>query len=636
MSIQKLKQVLQAMPETGESGFEGLAKRLLELCLHEQFVLARSGDQPSGDAHSLSRTVCVQAKRYSDASPQAKNIEGDFDESLRSLPNTDIYVLAVTRETAQLNDTLDAMRKKSAVDVVVWDFGGAESALPTLCIEYWEQLKSIPALARANAALNKWITTARTTPEHKGRNEQLHLIVRECTQTLLFIQTSARAYLSRRFQMHPNEEPPPLQSIRLPTAVERTKYKAHAVNWWSSDKKRVFVITAPEGYGNPPFERFSQAETELRLGSNRMIRGIGRSRLPTKTISWSSTVDSWGVDLGNTNSALSNLGNRQELLDEEFDLWRLEEDQIKNWEHYELRTFGAWSALETWSKLYPEEFLARARALLTKTIGDPLREWHLGGFLHALVCCLLPSTPDEAWRFFTALNKGRLRLAVKSDYDIPEFFSALWDPTKCGRAQHHQLRRDILKACQNEFEIMVQCIAALGNNADQELERIAEEQFQEVVSRERALGVSILAWVGTDKAAERLTSIAQSDPSRWVREHAEWAREVSLQEKCARSLFRQLTHETDPFKLSSGLQVLKPALTPLARWWHTSILKEENETGLVLTPKSAAILESFWFHITSSTKSHIKVFGRELDEFCRGEKLERLKTAKLAPWWDPL
>src|SRR5262249_34192255 len=136
-----LRKALQTMPDTGALGFEGLAARLLELLLTETFVLARTGDQSSGDAHNLHRSICVQAKRYaSDSVPNAKQVEGDFDANLRALPNTDIYVLAVTRNTAQLDDTLSAMRDKSAVDVVVLSFGSEDSALPVLCVEFWEQL----------------------------------------------------------------------------------------------------------------------------------------------------------------------------------------------------------------------------------------------------------------------------------------------------------------------------------------------------------------------------------------------------------------------------------------------------------------------------------------------------------------
>ena len=74
MNSEKLKKTLQRMPETGTFGFEGLVKRLLELVLKESFVLARAGDQPSGDAHNVSRNVAVQAKRYGETSLNGKNI----------------------------------------------------------------------------------------------------------------------------------------------------------------------------------------------------------------------------------------------------------------------------------------------------------------------------------------------------------------------------------------------------------------------------------------------------------------------------------------------------------------------------------------------------------------------------------
>ena len=86
--------------------------------------------------------------------------------------------------------------------------------------------------------------------------------------------------------------------------------------------------------------------------------------------------------------------------------------------------------------------------------------------------------------------------------------------------------------------------------------------------------------------------------------------------------------------VSAGLQVIKPAVTPLARWWAASILKEENTKGLVLAPKVAAVIKSFWYHVQSTNKSHVQVFGRKLDDFCRGEKPDQLKTTKIAPWWD--
>jgi len=232
------------------------------------------------------------------------------------------------------------------------------------------------------------------------------------------------------------------------------------------------------------------------------------------------------------------------------------------------------------------------------------------------------------------LNKGRLHLSVQSDYDVPEIFVVLWDLERCSSSQHDDLRRSLFARCRNEFEVMVGCVAALANRAECRLMQFAGEQLQNEVARERALGVSLLAWVGTQESADRLAHVTQTDASHWVRRHAEWAKEVSLQERSARAFYRQLTHETDPHRLSAGLQVLKPALTPLARWWAIAILREERNGGLVLTAKAEAVLKSFWYHVESTHKSHVEVFGRKLDEFCRGEKLDQLKVSKLAPWWE--
>jgi hypothetical protein len=232
------------------------------------------------------------------------------------------------------------------------------------------------------------------------------------------------------------------------------------------------------------------------------------------------------------------------------------------------------------------------------------------------------------------LNGGQLRLSVQSNYDIPEFFAVLWDLKQCNSSDHHSLRRYLFERSRNEFEVMVLSVAALANHAECHLTQIVNELLGNELARERALGVSILAWIGSEESVSRLAEVAVTDGSRWVRSHAEWAKEVSLQEKSSRDFFRRLLHETDPYSVSAGLQVLKPALTPLARWWHADILKREEDSGLALTSKTRAILVLFWYHWGSVHKSHIEVFGRKLDEFCRGERLDRLKTPKLAPWWN--
>jgi len=173
-----------------------------------------------------------------------------------------------------------------------------------------------------------------------------------------------------------------------------------------------------------------------------------------------------------------------------------------------------------------------------------------------------------------------------------------------------------------------------SNNAQVELLDIVTKLLKNSLAKNRALAVSILSWVGTEETNNLLTQLKQADPSSWVREHADWALEVGLQEQYARQHFRKILWETDSFSVSAALQVLKPALTPVARWWHHEIEAEEASRGLNLKPKIQGIMESFWCHWEGVRHSRITVAGVNLEEYCRGERLDKLKTPRIAPWWN--
>jgi hypothetical protein len=406
-----------------------------------------------------------------------------------------------------------------------------------------------------------------------------------------------------------------------------TDRKADLKRWG----RELFAVAVRE-LGKPPFQRQSHVATEVHLAENGNVRGVGLGSPPAESQAWSGTAGFWGVEYGRAANIPAS-GNRQEVLDAELARWRLDENQIRLWEHYELHTFGGSPALDAWSRLFPEEFLPRARALLESATDAPRFAWHLGGFLHAVTCCLLRLSPNEAWQYYLSLQYGRLGVTVRSDYDVPEFFHTLWNLQRCTSPEHDNLRKSFFRNCLNEFEVMIGCVAALANRAETWLMQFAEEQLANELARERVLGVSVLAWVGTSASADRLDQVVERDPNDWVRGHAKWAKEVTLQEYSARALLRQLAREGDPYKLSAGLQVLKAALTPLARWWAPGILREEKAKGTVLDSRCAAVMESFWYHFRSTHSSRVEVFGRYLEDFCRGEKLDRLKISKLVPWW---
>jgi hypothetical protein len=395
--------------------------------------------------------------------------------------------------------------------------------------------------------------------------------------------------------------------------------------------RELFAVAVRE-LGRPPFQRRSHVATEVHLAENGNVRGVGLESPVAESQAWSGTAGFWGVEYSGLADIVAS-GNRQEVLDDELARWRLDENQIRLWEHYELHTFGGSPALDAWSRLFPEEFLPRARALLQSATRDPKLQWHLGGFLQAATCCFLRLSPSEAWQYYLSFQHGRLGVTVRSDYDVPEFFHTLWNLQRCASPEHDDLRNSFFENCLNEFEVMIGCVAALANRTETWLTQFAEKQLAHDLARERALGVSVLAWVGTSTSTDRLDQVIEQDPNYWVRGHAKWAKEVTLQEYSARTLLRQLAHEDDPYKLSAGLQVLKVALTPLARWWAPAILREERAKRRELDPRCAAVMESFWYHFRSTHSSRVEVFGRYLEDFCRGEKLDRLKVSKLIPWW---
>ena len=75
MSWQKLKELIQSI---SYSDFEKLVARLLELHLEVPFFVARSGDQPSGDARDQAGKISMQAKRYTTTQLNESAIVGEI------------------------------------------------------------------------------------------------------------------------------------------------------------------------------------------------------------------------------------------------------------------------------------------------------------------------------------------------------------------------------------------------------------------------------------------------------------------------------------------------------------------------------------------------------------------------------
>jgi hypothetical protein len=408
-----------------------------------------------------------------------------------------------------------------------------------------------------------------------------------------------------------------------------------------SDRKKDLIRWGDELFGsaikyigNAPIARQSGGKTRLVLGKNDGVKHIGFEFNDSRPRASTSTVSSWGVNLGSFSDVFQNKNGWEERFQQEFEKWKSDEVALESWTDSDFFFFGSWRALGAYYSTNPNAFADKTEAVLGAALKDLDSQFHLGGFLYAIISFLLPDAPLKAWGYFQKLNSGSLGIHISSEFDVPEFYVRLWDLKLCHSAEHEQLRLYLFEDCENEFEIMTLSVAALANNAHGELFNIIRRLLNHPLAKNRALAVSILCWVGTEESNSILGNLKSNDPSSWVREHAEWALEVGLQEENARSHFRNILSDTDGFLVSAALQVLKPALSPVARWWRHQVRAEEEAKGLILQPKIAAILESFWCHWEGVRYGNIAVADIKLDEYCRGERLDQLKTPRIAPWWN--
>ena len=159
-------------------------------------MVARSGDQPSGDARSLTGEVSIQAKKYTGKnSPNAKTIEGDIRQAIRTLPNLQVYVLAISRDTAQLRDILEAVVEETGLDIVTLELSDDLSDIGALCVTFWENIHHFFDLSDMDQQFSAWVQIASDDLKTKEQMKQVNLKLKEGIQTRHQVYQDAKEYL---------------------------------------------------------------------------------------------------------------------------------------------------------------------------------------------------------------------------------------------------------------------------------------------------------------------------------------------------------------------------------------------------------------------------------------------------------
>ena len=237
---QKLKELIQSIKP---KEFEKFVATLLTSFLKVRFVVARSGDQPRGDARSLTGEVSIQAKKYSDkTAPRAVEIVGDIDRVRRNLQDLQVYVLAMSRgPDEQLLSELEDIEKDTGLDIVVLELTDELSDLGALCVTFWEDICHFLDLSNTDQDFLVWAQMVRTDSSTKEKMKELRLKLNQGMQTQKHVQEDI---LLARFSRDKGFNP-----INLSQAINRDLIESKIADWWEALGSGICYLEGEEGHG---------------------------------------------------------------------------------------------------------------------------------------------------------------------------------------------------------------------------------------------------------------------------------------------------------------------------------------------------------------------------------------------------
>lgn len=308
-------------------------------------------------------------------------------------------------------------------------------------------------------------------------------------------------------------------------------------------------------------------------------------------------------------------------------VWHADLHRLRAIDNGALSEFNALAALQVWRDEHPKEFREYSRTLLESAVAHPAEAYHIGGFVAAVVDALIPLEPEFAYEIHTQLQGSPMRMTMRNEYGESTFTAALWASTVGGNQRTLNICRQLCHASSTDEELASLAVTALAEGAEKTLLLICGELLRSPLARERALAVSLLAWIPDDAEIKSLTGLVENDPSGWIRRHAAWASEVARHERAVRVYYRDTLRITDQNAVGARLQVLRPALTLSAQSWHREIEGREL-ANRPLPRETEAALAGFWYNFRSRSKKAPKMFSRDLREYLRGECIRDLRMPK--------
>ena len=295
--------------------------------------------------------------------------------------------------------------------------------------------------------------------------------------------------------------------------------------------------------------------------------------------------------------------------------------------------FSANSEIMEWATRHPDEFTAKAIPFLTdakyfgtdlSTHDDHLLSGVRRNFMNAWFC-IHPSAAAEHCQHAPFGHVTELQHGFDTRYQ------QLWHPRLLAIHEHSDKPRQELWDASNDLEIAQLTWGALVSGAESLVLGFAQSWAKSAHMNQRALAVSILAWIEAPAALSVLQELESQDVSLGVRQHAQWAIRVWKTEDYAKQIFRRIGKQTEPWLASVRLEQLHPALTIAAKWWLPREIKPILANTMI-AEDIRALLYSAYYRRHNSTGSSEKIWGRDLKEYWRGEKTDS-HSKSLAPHW---
>ncbi len=380
--------------------------------------------------------------------------------------------------------------------------------------------------------------------------------------------------------------------------------------------------------GEPPFERSFWGKTIYERDAFGGSAGSSCDReRPASTETTEALRPAAKTNLRDFAAQFS-IEERDRKVNEALQIWRNDWENLRRHDDGAFSQFGAFRALEVWRDQHPAEFLSRTAKLLEKAAAKPGEAFHLGGFIAAVLDAMVTLDADLAVQFDEQLRDSALRVDVINDYGERTFVATLWRCAAAGSESATRILRRELDACTDEEQLARHAITALAEGGEATLQRLCLELLAKPLAKDRCLAVSVMAWMPSDWAIQRLQALAQSDESGWVRRHSAWAAEVAQHEQSIRTHYQRTLRMIDRNAVIARLQTMLPGLTLSARSWHRDL--EERELKDRDIPRATeAALAAFWYNFRHrSSSAGPEIFGRKSREYLRGECLRDLREPK--------